>query len=140
MVTIDFESDLGKRALDRLENEQVAWLTTVSANGTPLPTPVWFHWQDGVILIYSEPDTAKVRAIRDHPRVALNFNSDEHGGNVVILKGSAELITKSPPLTTIPDYVEKYRQGVESLGLSPEAMAAQYSQQIRITPDRLSGF
>ena len=140
MTDINFSSEIGKRALARLENEQVAWLTTLSANGTPMPTPVWFLWHDNAVLIYSEPDTAKVKAIRSHGRVALNFNSDEHGGNIAVIKGSAELVAEPPLLSSIPEYVEKYRQGAESLGMSAEQMAAQYSQQIRIVPDRLTGF
>lgn len=140
MANIDFTSDAGKRALARLETEQVVWLTTISPSGTPMPTPVWFLWQEEAALIYSEPDTAKVKAIRSNPKVALNFNSDEHGGSVVILKGTATLVAEPPPLTAFPEFVEKYRQGTESLGMSAEETASQFSQLIRITPDRLTAF
>lgn len=140
MAGIDFTTDLGKRALERLQNEQVLWLTTTSPNGTPLPTPVWFLWQDDAVLIYSQPDTAKIKAIQDHQRVALNFNSDEHGGNVVILKGNAEILADGRPASSIPEYVTKYSAGMTSLGMPPERFAGEYSELIRVTPDRLSGF
>jgi PPOX class probable F420-dependent enzyme len=140
MTNIDFESDLGKRALSRLGAEQIVWLSTTSANGTPLPTPVWFLWHDDTVLIYSQPDTAKVKAILRNGRVALNFNSDEHGGNVVILKGTAEIVSNGPAANEVPAYVEKYAGGMASLNMPPEQFAAEYSQMIRVTPDRLTGF
>ena len=140
MAHIDFNSDIGKRALDRLESEQVVWLTTTSPNGTPLPTPVWFLWHENDVLIYSQPNTAKLNAIRHNERIALNFNSDEHGGNVVILKGAAEIVGDGFPATSLPAYLAKYAGGLDSLNMSPEAFAAEYSELIRISPDRLTGF
>ena len=140
MAKIDFDSDIGKRSVARLENEQVVWLTTTSPSGTPLPTPVWFLWHENAVLIYSQPDTAKLKAIQRHERVALNFNSDEHGGNVIILKGAAEIVGKSLPVTSLPAYLAKYAGGLDSLNMSPEAFAAEYSELIRISPDRLTGF
>lgn len=140
MAGIDFDSDLGKRSLGRLEGEQIVWLTTTSPNGTPLPTPVWFLWHDNAVLIYSQPDTAKLKGINRNGRVALNFNSDEHGGNVIILKGNAEIVTDGPPASSIPEYVAKYAGGMSSLKMSPEAFAGEFSELIRVSPDRLNGF
>ncbi len=140
MAAIDFTTDEGKRAVNRLETEQVVWLTTTSAKGTPLPTPVWFLWHDDAVLIYSQPDTVKLAGVERNPRVSLNFNSDEHGGHVVILKGSAELAGASLPATSLPAYLEKYAGGFESLKMTPEAFAADFSQLIRVTPDRLTAF
>lgn len=140
MPGIDFNSAFGKRALSRLENEQINWLTTTSPNGTPQPSPVWFLWEEGAILIFSQPATPKLKAIGRNDRVSLHFNSTEHGGDVVILQGSAEIVGNDPPATSYPDYVAKYAGGLESLNLSPEGFASEYSQLIRILPDRLRGF
>lgn len=41
---MDWQSEEGKRLAERLDKEQVIWLTTVRQNGTPTPTPVWFLW------------------------------------------------------------------------------------------------
>jgi hypothetical protein len=35
----------------RLREEQVIWLTTVRADGMPLPTPVSFLWAGETVLI-----------------------------------------------------------------------------------------
>ena len=64
MPPIDFTTEFGQRALKRLQDEQVIWLSTTSPNGTPQPSPVWFVWKDDRVLIYSQPDTPKIRGIR----------------------------------------------------------------------------
>ena len=69
MASIDFSTDFGKRVLGRLQDEQVAWLTTVSTKGEPQPSPVWFLWENDSVLVYSQPNTPKLRAIQGNPNV-----------------------------------------------------------------------
>ena len=76
---IDFSTKLGKRVREQLRSERVVWLTTVSRDGTPQPRPVWFFWDGQSVVIYSEPDTYKVRHIRRNPRVSLHFNTRRRG-------------------------------------------------------------
>lgn len=130
MASIDFSSVSGRRALERLRTEQVIWLTTVSAAGAPQPSPVWFLWRDDAVLIFSQPDTPKVRAIRRNARVSLTFNSDGHGGDVAIFTANATLDNSGPRADEIPAYIEKYRGGLEGLDMSPAAFAAEFSQAI----------
>jgi PPOX class probable F420-dependent enzyme len=89
MFTIDRESEFGQRVLRRLEREEIIWLTTCRPEGTPQPSPVWFHWDGEALLIYSQPDTPKLQNIAANPRVALNFNATPTGGDVVVLAGTA---------------------------------------------------
>ena len=138
MVT--FEGEFGERAARRLRDEQVVWLTTVGRDGTPQPSPVWFLWEDGAVLIYSQPNTPKVRNIARNGQVALSFNSDEHGGDVVILTGTAEALDGGPQASGNAAYLAKYAGGLDSLKLTPEAFAAEYSMPIRVTPTKLRGF
>ena len=68
--TIDTSTPFGERADRRLRDEKLAWLTTTSADCTPQPVPVWFLWdRPASFLIYSRPDTAKLRNIAERPRV-----------------------------------------------------------------------
>ena len=46
-MTLDLDSDLGRRAARRLREEEVIWLVTVGQDGTPQPSPVWFLWKGG---------------------------------------------------------------------------------------------
>ena len=118
----------------RLRNEKVAWLTTVRAEGVPQPTPIWFLWQEGTFLIYSKPDARKVRNIRRNPNVAINFNTDEWGGRVVVFRGRATVDEGAPLANRVPAYLDKYRQGIADLKMTPETMAREYSVAIRVEP------
>ncbi|MCB0048173.1 MAG: pyridoxamine 5'-phosphate oxidase family protein, partial [Caldilineaceae bacterium] len=60
---IDWDSEVGRRALQRIEREEVIWLTTVSSRGVPQPRPVWFVWEAGSFLIYSTPRAWKLKHI-----------------------------------------------------------------------------
>ncbi|MCC7024107.1 MAG: TIGR03667 family PPOX class F420-dependent oxidoreductase [Thermomicrobiales bacterium] len=140
MVDIDLSTDFGARVSDHLSNDQVVWLTTVGANGTPQPSPVWFLWDGERVLIYSQPNTPKLRNIARSPRVSLNFNSTPTGGDVVILTGDAEIDRDAPPANVVPDYVEKYAEGMRGLSMTPDQFAQEYSVPIRVRPTRLRGF
>jgi len=119
----------------RLQEEAICWLTTVRQDGLPQPTPVWFLWQEGIFLIYSQPHARKVRNIRANPRVAINLNSDEWSNEVAIFYGRASLDFQPTPAHQVEAYLAKYRQGVADLGITPEEMAGEYSTAIWVVPD-----
>ena len=107
MAVIDESTEFGQRAARRLREEKLAWLTTVSANGTPQPIPVWFLWDgDRSILLYSRPDTPKLRHVAANPRVTLNLDGNGRGGDIVVVHGEAHVAT-DPPANRVPAYVEK---------------------------------
>ena len=137
---IDFNSEFGKRVHKRLEHESVIWLTTVDSKGNPQPRPVWFLWDGETILIYSQPAAHKLRHIEKNARVALNFNSDEEGGDVVVILGQAEIMRPSTPANQIAAYLEKYRGGIAGIEMTPESFSQEYSVAIRVKPERLRGF
>jgi len=138
-MTLDFSTDFGKRAQERLTREQIGWLVTTGGDGTPQPSPVWFLWDGATFLIYSEPNTPKVRNLQRQPQVAFHLNSDEHGNDIVILTGEAS-VEPGAALTDVPTaYLEKYRQGIASINLTPESMIATYSTAIHIRPMALRG-
>lgn len=141
MAAIDFASDTGKTALERLHNEGIIWLTTVRDDGAPQSSPVWFLLrEDQSVLVFSQPGAPKVRAIRHNPQVSLNFNSDPNGGEIVIFNGHAVLGDTSIAVNTVAAFVDKYREGIKGLEMTPEQMAAEYSQSIVITLERLRGW
>jgi predicted pyridoxine 5'-phosphate oxidase superfamily flavin-nucleotide-binding protein len=55
-MILDPETGFGRKALHRLEDEQVIWLTTIAANGTPQPDPVWFFGESNSFLVYTKPN------------------------------------------------------------------------------------
>jgi hypothetical protein len=50
----------------RLRSEQVAWLTTVRADGQPQSTPVWFLWDGRTFLLYSQPGTPRADRVEEY--------------------------------------------------------------------------
>ena len=136
----DFTTDFGKRALDRLETEAVIWLTTVGADLTPQASPVWFLWEGDSVLIYSQPNTPKVRNVKARPRVSLNFNSSETGGDVVVMTGNGIIDTEAVPASENAVYIEKYADGLRDIGMTAEEFAKSYSVPIRVRPTSLRGF
>jgi PPOX class probable F420-dependent enzyme len=123
--------------LHRLHDEKMAWLTTVRADGMPLPTPVWFLWNEGHFLLFSEPGALKVRNIRRNPRVALNFNTDATGEIFAIFTGEAVIDPNPVSPAERAAYVEKYRNGMQMIGVTPEEHARRWSAVIRFTPTRV---
>lgn len=136
---LDFTSDFGKRAADRLSKATIIWLTTVGGDGTPQPSPVWFLWDGESALIYSQPDTPKIRNIGRHAQVTLNLDGDGDGGDIIILTGTATVEPIAPPATEIPAYLAKYGPEIAKIGMTPESFAASYSATIRVTPTKLRG-
>jgi PPOX class probable F420-dependent enzyme len=66
---VEIDSHVAERLLD----EKVIWLTTVSPDGTPQPNPFWFNWNGNSFIIYSSPSSAKLKNISRNPKVSLNF-------------------------------------------------------------------
>ncbi|HET7010945.1 MAG TPA: TIGR03667 family PPOX class F420-dependent oxidoreductase, partial [Anaerolineales bacterium] len=116
---IQFKGRFGRRARRRLKKEKIIWLTTVGPDGTPQPRPVWFVWDEAKrsVLIYSQPEGHKLQHLERNPRVALHFNSDDEGGDVVVFTGKARIDRASPPVHRRPNYVRKYRSGIRDLEL-----------------------
>ena len=137
---IDPETQFGARVTQRLQTELIIWLTTVRHDGIPQPNPVWFHWDGTRFLIYSQPDKPKLRNIAGNPNVALHFNSDGEGGDIVIFAGQANLDESAPASDTVEAYVDKYREHIAALGMTPTTFANDYSAAIRVTPTKVRGF
>jgi PPOX class probable F420-dependent enzyme len=112
---------------------------TVNSRGAPQPSPVWFLWDDESILLYSQPETAKLRNIAANPRVAMHLNDEGRGDDVVIISGRAAA-SDDPPAYELPPYLDKYAGLIERNGWTPESFAADYSVPVRISPTGLRGF
>ena len=138
-MKFDTTTEFGQRVARRLGEERIGWLTTVDPDGTPQPSPIWFLWDGETILIYSQPNTPKLRNIERSGKVAFNLDGDGRGGDIVILTGEARIDRDAPPAKDYPEYLEKYRQGLERIGMTPEQFTASYSVAIRLTPARLRG-
>ena len=138
-AVIDIGTEQGAHVAQRLQHELIAWLTTVSPRGAPITIPIWFLWQGGdSLLVYSQPNTAKLRNIAANPRVCLHLNDEGAGQAIVIMIGRAAL-SDDPPADQIDVYIEKYRSLIDSYGWTPASFAADYSVPFRVHVERLRG-
>ncbi len=140
MNVIDTSTDFGLRVRGELETEQIVWLTTVRSDGTPQPSPVWFLWTGGDVLVLSQPGKPKLRNVAGNPRVALNFNSDHGGHRVTTLNGTARLEDVAPTQAELAAYTAKYRDAIEALGYTADQFLSAYSVPFRVTLEKLRGF
>ena len=137
---LEFDTRFGRHVNRCLRQEQIIWLTTVASQNTPQARPVWFHWDRQTVLIFSEKGKAKLRHIDRNPRVALNFNTDEEGGDVVVLMGEARIVDEPPVENRVKSYLRKYTEGIKSLEMTVEQFKASYSVPILVTPLTMRGF
>jgi len=137
---VNFNTRFGRTVDHRLRSEAIIWLTSVDRRNRPQPRPVWFDWDGKTILIFSQPGTAKIRHLAKNCHVALNLNSDAQGDVVTILLGEAKLLKLPVRATRLEGYFKKYREGMESLGMTPAEFLAEYSTAIQVKPTALRGF
>ncbi len=132
-------TEFGRHAAQRLRDEIIGWLTTVTADGAPRPIPIWFLWDgDRSILLYSRPGKRKLANIASNPRVSLNLDSNGIDADIVICWGTIG-VTRDPPANEVPAYVAKYAERIAALGWTPESFAADFSVPLRITATRIHG-
>ena len=134
---LDITTEWGRHAEQRLRSDLIAWLTTVGSDGRPYTVPVWFLWDGKTILLFSQPHKQKVRNLRTNARVTLALDGTQQGEDVVIVEGIAVLLDDPRLSTTLPAYAEKYGSLLQSMGWTPQSMAADYSQGIRLTPTKI---
>jgi PPOX class probable F420-dependent enzyme len=122
---------------ERLRSDEMIWLLTVRPDSRPHGVPVWFLWEEPTVLIFSKPNNQKIRNLRENSAVSLAFDNTKNGSDVAILEGTAELVEPGDRATTLQAYGDKYRAGLQKIGVTVEIFTALYSQLIRITPNRL---
>jgi PPOX class probable F420-dependent enzyme len=121
---------------DRLTSDMSGWLTTVAKSGQPVPKLVWFYFDGSDVIVYSEPHAAKVRHVRNHPRVSVNLDSDGNGSGVIVVGGVATIDAENADPLTDERYVAKYGEYAASLGFSTEFLAA-YNLRLKISIDKV---
>jgi PPOX class probable F420-dependent enzyme len=134
MAVIERDSAVAQR----LAAEQLAWLTTVRADGQPQTSYVWFHFDGTDLLLFSQPGTPKVGNVAANPRVSFHLNGDSSGGNVVTIEGMAEILDAAVDLGRAQAYLAKYDEPIRTqLNTTPGELQRQFSQALRITPARV---
>jgi PPOX class probable F420-dependent enzyme len=133
-------SDADRHALERLAADPIGWLATVTPGGQPQTLPIWFLWQDGEIMLYSDHRAKRNANIAANPCVSLHLSDDGKGGDIVFVEGTARIDPDAPTLMDDPGYLGKYADLIRETFGTPEAMYEVYNVVIRITPTRGRAF
>jgi PPOX class probable F420-dependent enzyme len=128
--------ELTERIERHLTGDLIAWLTTVTPAGRPAPRPVWFVWDGAAIVIYSLNQGAKLRHIQANDQVAVHFNSNADGGDIVVISGRAALVPGGPPPSQVPGLLDKYAAAIARMGQSAQWYDDEYGVALRVTPER----
>jgi PPOX class probable F420-dependent enzyme len=123
-------------AESKLRGDLVAWLTTIRPDGSPAVRPVWFVWCNPEILVYSEPETYKVRHLERDARASVHFNTDDEGGSVVVLDVEGSVEHDAPKPSDCEGYLGKYADRLSRLGVTVDAYDRRFSTLLRLVVRR----
>ena len=139
-MILDPDDAWGAYALARLREEQIGWLTTVTADGQPQTMPIWFLWADGEVLIYGDRRARRNANIEANAKVSFHLSANATGGDILVIEGEARVDLDYPLPPQNAPYLEKYGALIDELVGGPARMAQTYNVPIRITPARVIGY
>lgn len=136
----DPSTPFGERVRHRLREEPVIWITTIGQDGTPQPNPVGFLLQDdNSILIYNAANAHRLDHVADRPRVALHFDGDGAGADIVVFTGVAHRADGIPPAHENAAWVAKYGAGMVRRSGNAETFSQQFPVPLRVEITRTRG-
>ncbi len=139
-MVFDTGSDADRHALERLGTDVIGWLTTITPEGQPQTFPIWFLWDAGEALIYSDRRAKRNGNIAANPRVTLHLNDNGRGGDIVIVEGEARIDDTAPAPGDNAAYLAKYGDLIRDDFSTPEEFMTVYNVPIRIRPTRGRAF
>jgi hypothetical protein len=117
---------------DLLGSSIPARLAYVGLDGEPRAIPIGFWWTGEHVVMATVPKSAKVRALRQNPRVALTIDTqDAWPPRVLMIRGAARLET----VDGVPDsYVEASRKVIPAEHFEgwEQGVRALYEQMVLI--------
>ncbi len=138
---LDKSTAYGAKVADQVVERKLGWLTTVGSDGTPQPNPVWFIWDDGRFIIFSEPGQAKLKNIARSGRVSFNLEATEDEEQITIFTGNATEIERGTISQELLDaYAAKYVQGFINIKLTRTEYEAKYRAVIEFRPEKVRGW
>lgn len=122
---------------ERLRHEEFAYFTTIRPDSSPHTVPVCFVWDGSSVLIFSPPNTVKIRNLRANAHVSLALDSFGQNNTPVVVEGIASLVEDPEINFMMPANVAKYTALADRLGATFADLARIYTLAIRIIPTRI---
>lgn len=105
------------RVSERLEASRNYWVHTTCPDGRPHVKPVWGIWFEELFHFATNPKSVTGQNMSVNPSLSVNLES---GDDVVILQGTAEVVTDPAFLSRLDDaYFSKYSYHVLQEGGPP---------------------
>lgn len=101
-----------EKLVDLLTSNLFGHLATVSAEGVPQVTPVWFRWVNGKLEVNSAKGRLKDRNMRANPHVAMSILDPKNSYRYLELRGKVVEITEEGASEMIDQLAQAY-MGVE---------------------------
>ncbi len=126
-------------AQELLQSNIPARLAYIGQDGAPRAVPIWFHWNGREIVLGTPLTAPKVKALAQHPQIALTIDTNAWPHRVLQIRGAARVETVDG---VVPEYAlaaERYfgaEQGQAWVG-QIKAMFPQMAR-IVITPGWVS--
>ncbi len=113
------DTDIARRRLASLSPLRLAY---TALDGTPRVVPVGFHWTGEEIVMGGFAPSARGRALRANPRVALTIDTDDTPPEVLSIRGNAEV-------TEVQGVVPEYETYMRA-GMTAEAADAYFAELV----------
>jgi hypothetical protein len=107
-------------------------LAYTSIDGSPRVVPLGFHWNGEQFVVFTVPESPKVRALASNPLVALTIDTETFPPHVLLVRGTASLET----VDGVPrEYLEASRKQVGEAGMPAFETHVRelYQRMVRIT-------
>lgn len=114
-----------------LEGHKYIRLTTFRKSGEPVSTPVWFALHDGRLHITTEPDSGKMKRIRNEPRVLISPCNAWGRPKGASVEGMARSVEDAPTGEAEAVFREKYRVGLRLFHLFGQRQIGKIVLEIR---------
>ncbi len=111
---------------DIVEQSQIVTLATLSADGSPHVTAMWFLWDDGTLRLSLNTARQKARNLLRDPRLSAFFVDPRNPYRTVEIRGSAQIVPD-------PDYVLADRVGAKYGAASLREMDQAGESRIAVT-------
>jgi nitroimidazol reductase NimA-like FMN-containing flavoprotein (pyridoxamine 5'-phosphate oxidase superfamily) len=74
-----------------LQSKIPARLAYVWKDGSPRVIPIWFHWNGKEFVLGTPAKAPKLKALSQHPKVALTIDDNSFPHKVLMVRGTARL-------------------------------------------------
>jgi PPOX class probable F420-dependent enzyme len=131
-------------ALDAfLSGDRIAVLAYIRGDGRPNQVPLWYWYRDGTLSFSFETTSAKVRALRNDPRVTVTVQDERPPYRAVIIDGVVEMVDLGDDVSENMALAVRYFGKVAAAKYEKmyrDHRAAAGTTLVRLVPHEVKGF